>query len=152
MDFRCSHRENQMALDLSQIASALCRGNEAGYAAGKLAAMPYMQETVAIRHVPSSPRDGLQSLEEYSRSGEELEAALRKSMPDLRQEEVSATVSGQAEITLRRTICGTLPSGQSVRIPVTTTYRFIGGHISEISPGLAGTDAEQLRRLARPEP
>ena len=131
---------------LKDIARRLVAANERGFLPGRAAVHELVTDPVEIFHVPEWPGDGPMGRDRFLAIGEDEDRAWREAMPDFRQEEVSASVSGDV-IELKRTLRGTLADGSDVRIPLRNLYSVADGRVTRIVPHLEPGLMDEIRRV-----
>ena len=135
-----------MGPEVEAIASRLVAANEEGFLSGRVAVHELVTDPVDIFHFPEWPGDGPMPRCRFLSIGEDEDRAWIEAMPDFRQEDVSASVNGDV-IELKRTLCGTVPSGREVRIPLRNLYSVSDGKIDRIEPRLTRDLMEEIRHV-----
>jgi hypothetical protein len=92
--------------------------------------------------------DGTKTRAYFRSLGDSEDDAFRKAMPDFHQEDVAVSVQGN-EITVLRTLCGTLSDGTHLRVPIHGIYAVVGEEIVRIEPHIGDTDLEAIRQALR---
>ena len=131
---------------MQEIARGLVAANEEGFLPGRAAAHELVTDPVDIFHIPDWPGDGPMGRDRFLALGEDEDLAWFAAMPDFRQEDVSASVSGDV-VELKRTLCGTLADGRAVRIRLRNLYSVADGRITRIVPYLDGDAMDEIRHV-----
>jgi hypothetical protein len=136
--------EKAMKVSIEDVAARLLAANQEGFGAGRDAVHQLLADEVHVARVPPWPADGPMSKQHFGEIGRGHDDAYRRIMPDFRQEDVAVSVSGD-QVTVLRTLCGTMPDGRAMRMPLHNTYTVGDDGIRRIEVQVSDATRDMLR-------